>query len=123
MRNGLALVLAGRTPTTVVALNLIDHSARRAGDSTRARSDDSADRTTHNSAGGRADGSAGRLLLGGARPGQQAQGGNESEFLHRLFLQAPTRAGRRINSLGTTKFVSSVSINAQNAWFEALAWN
>ena len=83
----------------VVALHFVDNAARRASDSTRARTDDSANRTTDNSPGHGADGGAGRLLLGGARCGQQAQGGDESEFLRGLFLQASRWTGRRTTPL------------------------
>jgi len=56
----------------VVALNFVNHAARRAGDSTRARADNRADRTSDDSPGRSADGGAGCLLLRGARGGQQA---------------------------------------------------
>src|SRR4051794_23335020 len=100
-----ALVVANDAPMgTVVALDFVNHAPRRSGNRARTRTDDSTHRATDNSAGRGADSGAGRLLLSGACPGQQAQGGNESELLHRLFLQAPTkRAGettllRRLSS-------------------------
>jgi hypothetical protein len=63
-------------------LNLVDGSSGRRRDGTDTGTHDCPHRTAHQGTRPSTDRGAGRLLLGGAGAGEQAERGNEYEFLH-----------------------------------------
>ena len=73
---------------TGIALNLIDHAARRSSHRPGTSADGRPDRTAYDSTGRSADSRARRLLPGRAGSGEKAQSDNENKLPHMCFLHA-----------------------------------